>query len=232
MYRQLLEEALPEVQERLRRAAERVGRNPDSVRIVLVTKGHPFSAVEAALEMGLHDLGENRLPELEEKARAVAPGSVNWHMIGRLQRRAAPRVREYATLVHSLDSLPLAERLERSAPAGGPVMPCLMQVNVSGESSKSGFSAKEVFEVLERLVEFRTLAIQGFMTMAPLTRDERILRRTFGGLKAVQDEAVRRVPAYHGTELSMGMSNDYELAVEEGSTIVRIGSAIFGERPE
>ena len=232
MYRQLLEEALPEVRERLRSAAERVGRNPDSVRIVAVTKGHPLSAVEASLEMGLRHLGENRLPELEEKARRTASESVSWHMIGQLQRRVAPRVREFASLVHSLASLRLAERLERAAPAGEPPLSCLMQVNVSGESSKGGFDPKAVLGALERLVEFETLTIAGFMTMAPFTRDEGVLRRTFQGLREVQDEAVKQVPAYCGTELSMGMSNDYELAVEEGSTIVRLGSAIFGERPE
>ncbi len=223
---------LPGVRERLRRAAARVGRSGDEVRIVAVTKAHPFEAIEAALEIGLRDIGENRLGELEEKAGQVTPGGADWHMIGHLQRRTAPRVREVASLVHSLDSLRLAERLERAAPVGGPPLRVLMQVNVSGEGTKGGFGRDEFFEALERLLGFDTLAIEGLMTMAPYTRDEGVLRRTFRGLKELQEEAVTRFQDYQGTDLSMGMSNDFELAVEEGSTIVRIGSALFGERPE
>ena len=196
-----------------------------------VTKGHPFPAVEAAIEAGLDALGENRVPELEEKARLVHPGRVEWHMIGRLQRRMAPRVRGLASLLHSLDSLRLADRLERASVAGAPALPVLMQVNVSGEATKSGFAPAEVPGALERILGLPSLAVRGLMTMAPLTTDERILRATFRGLRRVQEEACARVPAYRGRELSMGMSNDYEWAVEEGSTMVRVGSAIFGRRP-
>jgi len=231
-YRRRLDEALPAVRERVRQAALRGGRSPEDVRLVAVTKGHPFRAVEAAIEAGLSDLGENRLGELEEKAARVEPGSVRWHMIGHLQRRRAPAVRGLASLVHSIDSLRLAERLERAAGAEEACLRSLVQVNVSGEISKTGFAPAELFGALERLLEFDTLRVEGLMTMAPLTRRDTELRHSFRGLRALQEEAIERLPGYCGKELSMGMSNDFELAVEEGSTIVRIGSTLFGERPE
>ena len=231
MYRRLLEETLPTVRERLQRAAARASRSPDEVRIVTVTKGHPVEAIEAALAMGLRDLGENRLEELKAKVGEVTPGSVDWHMVGHLQRRTAPRVRELASLVHSLDSIRLAERLERTA--AGRVLPLrvLLQVNVSGEGSKSGFRPEELFGALERLLGFKTLTLEGLMTMAPFTQDQGVIRRAFSGLRELQKEAAERFPEFGGKELSMGMSNDFELAVEEGSTIVRIGSALLGKRP-
>ncbi len=232
MYRRLLEDMLPAVRERLQQAAARASRSPDEVRLVVVTKGHPVEAIEAALAMGLRDLGENRLEELAAKAGQVMPSSVNWHMVGHLQRRTAPRVREFASLVHSLDSIRLAERLERTAPEGVPPLRLLVQVNVSGEGSKSGFSPEELFWALERLLGFGTLRVEGLMTIAPFTQDEGVIRRTFSDLRGLQEEAAERFPEFRGKELSMGMSNDFELAVEEGSTIVRIGSALLGERPE
>lgn len=230
-YRRLLQETLPRVRETIDRAAARSGRRPGDVRIVAVTKGHPLSAVHAALAVGLRELGENRLDELEEKAGAVDGDDVRWHMIGHLQRRTAPRVRGLASLVHSLDSLRLAKRLERSAMPGEKLLPVLVQVNVSGEESKSGFSTDEVVDALGELLQFESLRIQGMMTMAPFTRDEGILRRTFRGLRELHEAVGGQVPGYRGKELSMGMSNDFGLAVEEGSTIVRIGSGLFGERP-
>lgn len=231
-YGRRLSEALPAVWERVHEAALRSGRSPEEIRVVAVTKGHPQAAVEAAIEAGLDDLGENRLGELEEKAARVEAGAVRWHMIGHLQRRKAPAVRALASLVHSIDSLRLAERLERSAAQAEPRLSVLVQVNVSGERSKSGFAPGEVIDALERIMRFDTLSVEGLMTMAPLTNEREDLRRTFAGLRALREEAIERVPGFRGQELSMGMSNDFELAVEEGSTIVRLGSVLFGERPE
>ena len=231
MYRALLADTLPELRGRIAEAAARAGRDPGEVRVVAVTKGHPLAAVEAAVAAGLGRLGENRVAELEEKAGLVAGGTVEWHMIGRLQRRVAPRVRGLASLVHSLDSLGLAARLERTAPPGAPPLPVLAQVNVSGEATKAGFSPDELPGALEALLGLGSLEVRGLMTMAPFTRDERTLRTAFRGLRRLGEEAALRFPGYRGRELSMGMSNDYEWAVEEGSTIVRVGSAIFGRRP-
>jgi pyridoxal phosphate enzyme (YggS family) len=230
MYRERLEEELPDVRARIERAAARSGRSPGDVTLVVVTKGHPIEAVEAVLETGLRDLGENRVEELERKAGQMRGAGVRWHMVGHVQRRAAPKLRDVAYMLHSLDSLRLAERLERTAPPGAEALRVLAQVNTSGEASKSGFSPTEVMGALERLTGLPSLRVEGLMTMAPLTEDERIVRKTFRDLKALHEEARAGVPTYRGVELSMGMSNDFELAVEEGSTIVRVGTALLGER--
>jgi pyridoxal phosphate enzyme (YggS family) len=232
MYRSRLAAGLPDVREKVAAAARRAGRSPNEVRIVGVTKGHPLEAVEAALEAGLHDLGENRIEELEEKAAEVGAAGVRWHMVGHVQRRRAPALHGLVHLVHSLDSMRLAERLETARPPGMARLPVLVQVNVSGEATKGGFSAADCIPALDRLVGSSGLDVQGLMTMAPFTDDEVVLRRTFSALRELNEEARERLPGYCGPELSMGMSNDFELAVEEGSTIVRIGTALFGERAQ
>ncbi len=233
MYANRLAEALPRVRERVRQAAARVGRNEGGVRLVAVTKAHPLEAVYAALETGLRDLGENRVGELEEKVAALAGDHrPRWHMVGHLQSRKAPRVRELATMLHSLDSLKLGRRFERTTPEGAPPLPALVQVNTSGEDAKYGFSPDRFCDELPDLLDLRSLSVEGLMTMAPLTRDEERIRGTFRRLRELHEEARRRHPAYRGTELSMGMSNDFEIAVEEGSTLVRLGTVLFGERPE
>lgn len=231
-YEVRVRESVPRVEERIREAARRAGREADAVRLVAVTKGHPQEAVRAALSCGLADLGENRVGELEEKVASVAREDVRWHMIGHLQRRKAPRILEICDLLHSLDSLRLAERLERVASREGVRVPVLAQLNTSGEESKSGFPGERALDALESILELASLEVRGFMTMAPLTDDEAVLRSTFRKVREVHEAALDQLPAYQGTELSMGMTNDYEIAVEEGSTMVRLGTAIFGERPE
>lgn len=182
------------------------------------------------------DLGENRLGELERK-RALLNGAgeaegLHWHMVGHVQSRKAPRARELTGTLHSLDSLKLARRLERTAPGGGEPLDVLVQVNTSGEASKHGFSPEGFREALPELVTLASLRVVGLMTMAPLTDDREHIRATFRRLRELQVGAVETAPGYRGTELSMGMSNDYELAVEEGSTLIRLGTALFGERPQ
>lgn len=237
MYSRRLAEALPEVQERIGDAAARSGREGDRVRVVAITKGHPLEAVHAALAAGLEDLGENRLDELERKRmtleEAADPGPrPRWHMVGHVQSRKGPRVRDLADVLHSLDSLKLARRLERTAPGGEAPLPVLVQVNTSGEESKYGFSPSAFRDGVEELLELESLSVLGLMTMAPLTEDRELLRTTFRRLTELQEEARARHSTYTGEELSMGMSNDYELAIEEGSTFVRLGTVLFGERPE
>ncbi|MEX0935903.1 MAG: YggS family pyridoxal phosphate-dependent enzyme [Gemmatimonadota bacterium] len=232
MEREELDRRLGEVRERLARAAERGGRDATAVRVVAVTKGHPLEVVRTALAAGLRDLGENRLDELEGKAARVAGGGVRWHMIGHLQRRKAPGVRGLVHLLHSLDSSRLAERFERTAPEGAPSLPVLVQVNTSGEEAKGGFEPDAIERWMEALLSMKTLKLEGLMTMAPYTGDEGVLRATFARLRDLQEALRARFPEYRGRELSMGMSNDFEVAVEEGSTIVRLGTVLFGERPE
>ena len=227
-YRERLAETLPRVREAIREAAVGVGRDPAGVRLVAVTKGHPAEAVTAAVEAGLTDLGENRIEELEEKIERLGRPA-RWHFIGHLQSRKATRALA-ADLIHSVDSLKLARRLARAAEeAGRSDVAVLLQVNTSGEGSKSGFGADEAPEALLEVVGLAPLRVQGLMTMAPFTEDQALVRRTFRGLRHLLD-ALRAERPEVGGELSMGMSNDLRVAVEEGSTLVRIGTALFGER--
>lgn len=231
LYRTRLRDSLPAVQGAIVEAAHRAGRDPDGVRLVAVTKGHDLSAAEAALDVGLIDLGENRIEEIERKAVPLADRLPRWHLIGHLQGRKAGRVLGRVELLHSLDSLRLAERLAGSQGEGKGALPVLLQVNISGEESKGGFAPDEVERAIPSLLELRQIRVEGLMTMAPFTTQELIIRRTFRGLSELQERLKGLFPAYQGRELSMGMSNDYEIAVEEGSTLLRLGTVLFGERP-
>jgi hypothetical protein len=237
-YAARLERTLPELRERVRRVAEGAGRDPASVRIVAVTKSHPLDAVDAALAAGLYDLGENRVEELEEKRAARPDAPATWHLIGHVQSRKARRAAELADLVHSVDSLRLAEKLAQAgAEACGPgaqegrEVAVLAQVNTSGEGSKGGFALEGAVEAIHEVAELPGLRVRGLMTMAPFVDDERVLRAAFASLRET-GERLRRVTDRVGQELSMGMTNDLDVAIREGSTMIRIGTALFGERPQ
>jgi len=228
-YAARLERALPAVRDRIARASAKAERPSDSVRLVAVTKSHPLEAIDAALAAGLADLGENRVQELEDKTAARGGQAVTWHMIGHIQGRKARRVAELADLIHSVDSAKLAERLSRIAVEDGIEIAGLAQVNTSGERSKSGFDAIEAVEQIHRIAELPGLRVEGLMTMAPFVDDESVLAAAFAGLRDVL-ETLHGVTDAVGPELSMGMTNDMEYAIREGSTMVRIGTALFGER--
>ena len=230
MYSQRIEDNLPGLRERIAAAAERSGRSAEDVRLVAVTKSHPLEAVRAALDAGLDDLGENRVGELEWKTTEITDERARWHMIGHVQRRKAPRLIGRADLIHSLDSVRLAERYDRVA-EDGHVFEVLVQANVSGEDAKYGFEGPETVEKILEVCELPGLRVRGLMTMAPFVEDEAVLRTTFVRLRELH-ETLAEHDAYEGTELSMGMTNDFEIAIEEGSTMVRIGTALLGPRPE
>ena len=229
-YSDHLSAALPAVRERVAAAALRTGRDPEGIRLVAVTKGHPVIAIQAALTAGLTDLGENRVEALEEKVPEVGRSRATWHMIGSLQSRKAPRVVGLVDWIHSVDSMKLARRLARASEEAGAAQPVLVQVNVSGEEAKSGFRGAELLDRLGEMAELSGLAVKGLMTMAPFVEDEGVLRQSFRGLRELRDEAAAYGLVGEG-ELSMGMSNDFELAVEEGSTMIRLGTVLFGRRP-
>jgi len=228
MYRTRLEETLPEVRDRIAGAAQRVGRDPSQVRIVAVTKEHPGEAIEALLASGINDLAENRIERIEEWVVRFGRGGARWHMIGHLQRRKAPQARAVVDLLHSVDSVRLAERLDEVGPTEGTRLPVLVQVNTSGEESKGGFGPDDALEGLGRILELQSLKVEGLMTMAPYYADEGQLRKTFSTLRGLHEEAQKSLSTYEGTQLSMGMSNDFEIAVEEGSTMVRLGTVLLG----
>lgn len=230
MYASRLQETLPRVRDAIAEAAVAAGRDASDITLVAVTKGHPVEAVRAAADAGLVDLGENRVSEMERKVAEAGRDGVRWHMIGHVQRRKAPRVVEITDLLHSVDSTRLAERIDRVREEGSPPVDVLFQVNTSGEEAKYGFAAEDAFDRIMEAAELPGLVARGLMTMAPFTDDEAVLRRTFRGLRELSERLRKARPAF-GPVLSMGMTNDLRVAVEEGSTLVRIGTALFGERP-
>lgn len=228
-YTARLEHTLPVVRRQIAEATRAAGRDPGSVRLVAVTKGHPLEAIDAALGAGLHDLGENRVHELEAKVAARGREGLTWHMIGHVQSRKAKQVVELADLIHSVDSVSLAERISRNAVESGIEVVGLAQVNTSGEGSKGGFDAETAVEQIHHVAELPGLKIAGLMTMAPFVDDERVIAAAFAGLRDLLGH-LHGVTDAVGAELSMGMTNDLEIAIREGSTMVRIGTALFGPR--
>lgn len=245
---------LAAVHKRIADAALRANRDPAEITLVAVSKTKPFAAIEAALQTGQLDFGENRLEELWQKvemAQAKGHNAIRWHMIGSIQSRKTQQVIGPFALVHSVDRLKIAERLNRDAEGAHCVLSILLQVNVSGEESKHGFSAAELKAALPQLLAMSNLRIEGLMTMAPFVEDPEETRPVFRAMRQLRDEVQKvaselKLPpnagnssAPHlstgpyltiGPHLSMGMTNDFEVAIEEGATIVRIGSAIFGDR--
>jgi pyridoxal phosphate enzyme (YggS family) len=228
MYDARLRENLPRVEERIRQALARAGR-VSGVTLVAVTKGHPAEAVVAVAQAGLGDCGENRVQELEEK-RAEVTVPVRWHLIGHLQRNKVRRALPLFDLIQSVDSLRLAEELSREAERAEREVNALVQVNASAEAAKGGLPLEGAVEQIGRIAGLPHVHVRGLMTMAPLTDDERVLRKTFAETRALFEASAKAIPAFDATHLSMGMSNDFELAIEEGSTMVRLGTVLFGER--
>jgi len=225
----LLQGRLDEVRARLARAAARSGRVPAEVTLIAVTKTVPPTTVRTAIELGLSDLGENRVQEAEMKIGALGHEGIRWHLIGHLQRNKAGRAVQLFDRVHSVDDRPLAESLARRARESGRTMPVLIEVNVSGEASKFGVARGELLELAEGVAELEGLRLEGLMTVgAPVERAEQA-RAGFAALRELRDRAASRIgrPLPH---LSMGMSGDFEVAIEEGSTMVRVGTALFGPR--
>lgn len=215
-----------DVRERIASAVERGGHG-QQVTIVAVTKTHGPEAVEAAAAVGLRDVGENKVQEALPKMEQVS-ADVRWHLIGHLQRNKAKSAARFS-LVHSLDSARLADALSSVGEARGEPLDVLVQVNVSGEGTKGGFTPAELEVEAERLSGLKGLRVRGAMTMAPFDADERTLRAVFAGARAAGERL--RQAGHPAAELSMGMSGDYEVAVEEGATLVRLGTVLFGARP-
>jgi PLP dependent protein len=232
MWERRVREALAEVRERIDRALERAGRTGE-VRVVAVTKGHPLEAAAAALAVGLNSLGENRIQELESRVVALGRDAAEWHMIGHLQRNKARGGIKLFEWIHSVDSLRLARTLSAEGERAGVKVRGLLQVNVSGEDTKGGFHSDAAVTALGEMARLDGLEIHGLMTMAPWTDDEDVLRTTFRRTRHLLEACDRHHPgALHGRELSMGMSNDFEIAIEEGATMIRLGTVLFGEREQ
>jgi len=220
------------VRERIARAVERASRPPGDVRLVAISKTHPPQAVRAAFVAGVRDFGENRVQEAEPKITATADlreSGLRWHLVGHLQSNKARRAAALFEVVQSLDSLDLALRLARFGAESGQPVRALVQVDLAGEETKFGLPEAELLPVLEALRGKEGLRIEGLMVLPPFFEEPERARPYFRRLRSLHDQA-QAAGLLEGRELSMGMSHDFEAAVEEGATIVRVGTAIFGDR--
>lgn len=231
MYFQRLQQALPEVRGRIAEACDRAGRaDAESIAMVAVTKGHPVEALEAVRAAGLRIIGENRVQEARAKREQAGDLGLAWHMVGHLQRNKVTEALGLFELIQSVDSLRLARRIAREAGERARVAEVLVEVNAAGEEQKYGFAPGATIDAVRAMVGLDALRIVGLMTMAPLTEDEDVLRATFRRVRDLYDRCRDEVQEFEPRHLSMGMTNDFEIAVEEGSTMVRLGTALFGER--
>jgi len=223
-------ENLARVQARLAAAARRSGRDPEAVRLIAVTKAVGVEAIREAMAAGQRLFGENYLQEAKGKIAALGP-EVEWHFIGHLQSNKAKAAVGLFALIHSLDRLSLAEALEQAAARAGKVQEVLVQVNLAREASKSGVAPEDAPALLKELRRFPHLRVRGLMTMPPWLPDPERVRPYFRALRELRDRLAAQGLGNDGLpELSMGMSGDFDVAVEEGATLVRVGTAIFGPR--
>lgn len=221
-----LADRVREVRERIDAAARRGGHG-QAITMVAVTKTHGPEALHAAWDAGLRDIGENRVQEALDKMDVV-PRPFRWHLIGHLQRNKVKHLPRF-DLLHSLDRASLADAVQAHGAAANRAVDALVQVNVAGEATKGGFEGDEIAFAADRLRQLDRIHVRGVMAMAPFDADERVLREVFTGARSAL-EAVRAAGHADASELSMGMSGDYEVAVEEGATMVRLGTVLFGAR--
>lgn len=233
-----IRERYAEAQEKIAESARKAGRDPNSVRLLVVTKRQSLSVVRAAISVGIALVGENYPEEAISKQQALGTeNKVEWHMIGHVQSRKARMVAEKFALLHSLDSLKLARRLDGFCAELGIKLPVLLQFNVGGEASKSGWQASNEAEWnaclpdVEAILAFENLDVQGLMTMPPFFNEAESVRPYFRQLHRLRDHLAVQYPQVKWKQLSMGTSGDFQIAVEEGATIVRLGQAVLGLRP-
>ena len=227
----MLRQRLEQIKERIRRAAESCNRDAESVRLVAVSKTIPAEKVKDAIESGVTILGENYIQEARDKFNALVQYPASWHFIGHLQSNKAKYAVRFFDLIHSVDSLKLARELHKQAKKADKVQPILIQVNISGEGTKSGISVQKAPGLISEISQMECLSIKGLMTMPPYFYQPEKVRPFFAGLRELRDEIKKHAPANVSMqELSMGMTGDFEVAIEEGATLVRVGTAIFGER--
>ena len=223
------------VRERIARAASRAGGNPDSITLMAVSKTVEPQRILEAYDAGIRVFGENRVQEFDEKVPVLQDlKEAEWHLIGHLQTNKARKAVEIFEAIDSVDSLRLAQKLDQAAQQVGKVLPVLIEINVGGEENKNGVSAAsvELEEILQATDALKNLRVRGLMTIPPYTEDPQGARPYFQKLRQLRDSiAARSLPRIDMHVLSMGMSHDFEVAIEEGSTCIRVGTAIFGERP-
>jgi pyridoxal phosphate enzyme (YggS family) len=221
-----IKENFQSINQRIARAAHQSGRQASDITLVAVSKTVSIDKINQAHKLGINDFGENRVKELLQKADQIP--AVNWHMIGRLQTNKVKEIIGKVKMIHSLDRWNLIEEIEKRGQSAGVKVPALLEINISQEEQKAGFSSGEVKEVLEAAAYFKSLEIRGFMTMAPLSDDPETSRPVFRELAELKRKFEKN--QYNNVRLdylSMGMSGDFEVAIQEGANIVRIGTALF-----
>jgi PLP dependent protein len=226
-----IKDNVAQVRERIAAACARSGRAPDSVRLLAISKTFPPECVREAHETGLRDFGENRVQEAKAKRPALADLNITWHLVGHLQSNKATTARELFHWVHSVDSFRLAQKLDQTAAQESGRLPVLLEVNLGGEESKAGAGAMETIQLAEQVSRLATLELRGLMVIPPFFDDPEKVRPYFRRLRELAQEIeTRNFGNLSMRELSMGMSHDFEVAIEEGATIIRLGTAIFGPR--
>lgn len=226
----MLADKLACVQKNIQDSCERAGRSPKDVTLVAVSKTKPVSMLKEAYDAGQRIFGENKVQEITDKYEQM-PSDVQWHMIGHLQRNKVKYIIDKVAMIHSVDSLRLAETIEQEAAKKNIIMPILIEVNVAEEESKFGLKLDEVLPFIQQISSFSHLKIKGLMTIAPFVDDPQENREVFRKLKKLSvDIVAKNINNVSMSVLSMGMTNDYQVAIEEGSTMVRVGTGIFGER--
>lgn len=226
----MVRENLETVEANIRKACANAGRSRDEVTLIAVSKTKPVSMLMEAYDSGIRIFGENKVQEMCDKYEQM-PKDIQWHMIGHLQRNKVKYIIDKAALIHSVDSLRLAEMIQEEAAKHQVVMPILVEVNVAMEETKFGTSLAEAMELVEQISHFPNIRIEGLMTIAPFVEDPEENRKYFRALKKLAvDINNKNIDNVHVRILSMGMTNDYMVAIEEGATMVRVGTGIFGER--
>ena len=228
----MISENLVQVKRRIIDAAKRVGRDPSDIRLLAVTKEQSDVIVAEGIQAGMTLFGENKVQEAMDKIEAIGRTGLEWHFIGRLQKNKVKFVFDFFDLIHSVDSLSLAEAIHKKALKIGFCMPILLQINISGEESKLGMDPLDLPKEIERVAKLEGVKIKGLMTIPPYTSDPENSRPYYARLRELRNTCSKlAVPGMELDELSMGMSNDYEVAIEEGATLVRVGTGLFGPRP-
>jgi pyridoxal phosphate enzyme (YggS family) len=222
---------LAEIRDRIANAAGRSGRSPDDVRLIAVSKTHPIEAVRAAAEAGQRDFGENKVQEALQKIAQSTDTSLRWHLIGHLQSNKAKKAASAVNAIHAIDSVDLLKKVDQAAADAGRIIDVLIQVDLALEQTKHGAPVADVPEIARAATACTAVRLTGLMLLPPLADNPEDARPWFARLRAMRDELIATgVPADRLRELSMGMSHDFEVAIEEGATMVRVGTAIFGER--
>ena len=226
-----IKENVAQVRERMAAACRRSGRGPDDVKLVAISKTFPPECIRAAYEAGLSDFGENRVQEAAVKRPALTDLSITWHLVGHLQTNKAKTARELFQWVHSVDSFRLAQKLDQARASEGGRLPVLLEVNLGGEESKAGVGESEIIQLAQQVSQLAALEVRGLMVIPPFLDDPELVRPYFRRLRQLAQEVEsRNIPNLSMQELSMGMSHDFEVAIEEGATMIRVGTAIFGPR--